>query len=322
MIWPIIRAFLLLLIIDTTTRCQTTFSTPDIKVIHCIKDDGDFTDECTTDLDATLRGQLDPQIVESLAEITAACIALDFSANVDPPTSFSSDVDWDNWRNTDEYRGYTHVPSFTVVCEGDTLTSFASPSDPQYVDTNNPTSNPNVVPSADQNRNPYGYTKVPVFAPNIYPPQILKNTYDVGDIYTPPYNGIQWSSNSSCLEVFDSRASRIANSERVLQFTSVLPGTDAPFVFRQVQTEICCASGCTSVQVRVSRSTFPTSALYIDGVQTSQIYQTGLGAFIASAGSVSAQANLSPVGNGVFAPEGDPHTWSSCAPIATNPPKL
>jgi hypothetical protein len=264
----------------TPQGCVGQCNVLDIKVIHWIKDDGDFTDKCTTDLDATLRGQLNPQIVESLAQLTAACIALDFSANVDPPTSFSSDTDWDNWRNTDEYRGYTHVPSFTVVCEGDTLTSFASPSDPQYVDTNNPTSNPNQVPSADQNRNPYGYTKVPVFAPSIIPPQLLKNTYDVGDIYTPPYNGIQWSSNSSCVEVLDSRASRIANSDRVEQYTTVLPGTDAPFIFRQVQTEICCSSTCTSVQVRVSRSTFLTSALYIDGVQTSQIYQTGLGAFI------------------------------------------
>jgi hypothetical protein len=45
------------------------------------------------------------------------------------------------------------------------------------------------------------------------------------------------------------------------------------------------------------------------------------GAFIASTGSMSSQANLSPIGHGVLAPEGDAHTWSSCAPVATNPPK-
>ena len=91
MIWLIIPTFFfLLLTIHTITRCQTNLLMPDIEVIQWIKDDGDFTDKCTTDLDATLWGQLNPQIVESPVQITAACIALDFSANVDPPASFSS----------------------------------------------------------------------------------------------------------------------------------------------------------------------------------------------------------------------------------------
>ena len=312
MIWQTVLAFILPIITIYRTRCQSvTYLTPDIKVIQWIKDDGNFTDECTNSLEATLRGQLNPGIVESPAEITAACIALDFSANVDPPNSFSSGTDWDNWRNTKEYRGYTHVPAFTVTCDGNTLMSFTPPSDPQFVDAGNPTSDPNDVPSADQNRNPYGYTKVP---------QGLSNAYDLGDTYSPPYNGIQWSSDSSCVHVFDSRAARIANGDRQLQYT-VLPHTDAPFIFRQVQLEICCSSGCNAEQVRVSRSTVPTSALYINGNQVSQIYQTELGEFIASGGYVDTQTDLSPIGDGVFAPEGDAHTWSSCAPASTNPPK-
>ena len=310
MFWLTVRAVILLIIaIGRTIRCQTvTYSTPDIKVIQWIKDDGDFTTECTSSLGATLQGQLNSKIVESSAAITVACIGLDSSSNVDPPSSFASDTDWDNWRNTKEYRGYTHVPSFTVTCNGDTLTSFTPPSDPQFVDTHNPTSDPNGVPSADQNRNPYGYTKVPLAG------------FDLADIYSPPYNGIQWSSDSSCVHVFDSRACRIANGDRQSQYT-ILPHTDAPFIFRQVQLEICCSSGCNAVQVRVSRSTFPTSALYINGDQVSQIYQTQLGEFIASAGYVDTQNDLSPVGDGVFAPEGEAHSWSSCAPAPTNPPK-
>ena len=197
-----------------------------------------------------------------------------------------------------------------MTCDGDTLTSFTNPVDPQYLNDDNTTTDPNEVPSADQNRSPYGYTKVPHLV--IGMPDMLTYTYDLADTYQPPYNGIQWSNDDQCVEVLDSRSSRIAASERTAQFESILPHTDAPFPFFQVQLQVCC-SGCGTVQVRVSRTAFPTTTLYVNDLNVSEIYQADLGTFIASAGYVDSVNDLSPPGNGVFAPEGEALTWNGCA---------
>jgi len=303
---------IIFLLSATMVMSQETFNTPDIKVAQYIKDDLSFYSECSSSLMATLQGQADPRFVESDQSIDTACLALLASANRDPPGSFPPGIPgsilWDEWRNSREYRGYTHVPTFQLTCNNLQLTSFALPMDPQYVDDQNPTSKPNDIPTVDQGRSPYGYTKIPV-----------EGLYDPADVYAVPYNGLSWSSNDSCLEVLDRRASRIAISERDSQFNSILPNTDAPFVFREVQLQFCCTQSCLGTIVRIARSTFPTTHLYIDDNTAGEAPQGQLGQFIASAGYIASFGDLSTPGNGVLAPEGDALTWNGCVTVAPTP---
>ena len=73
--WP---SFLLILTLTVEIAIsQSTYSTPDIKVIQYIKDDGYFVGECYNDLEGTLKGQIDTRLVESDDVLLAACTALD-----------------------------------------------------------------------------------------------------------------------------------------------------------------------------------------------------------------------------------------------------
>lgn len=291
----ILSLIVLFTIIGCIAQNNKCFTTPDIKVVQYIKDDGNFFNECKSSLDKTLHGQLISKLNYKGKEyfIQVACFALDLSANVNPPDSFLLETDWNNWRDTQEYRGYTHIQAFDITCANGHLTSY-NPRDPDYLDNNNPTSNPNIV--LNMNNDPYGYTKG-------------LGSFDSGDTYEKPFNGIKWNPNvdNTCLEVIDRRASRISNLDRLIQFSIILPHTDAPFVFRSVKSTFCCSG---SVSITVDHSTFPTIRLYTDGNLVKEVYQSDLGNFIASAGYISSIADLSLPGQGVIAPTSDePILW-------------
>ncbi|CAG8737600.1 460_t:CDS:2 [Gigaspora margarita] len=201
-----------------------------------------------------------------------ACALLRLTANDDPPISFSnmnSNGDFDKWARKKEYRGYIHIPTFNFSCNSNgQLVSF-DPHDYDYADQHNPTQNPNQV--NDTERNPYGYTKVL---------KILA-IYNQPDIYIQsPFNGIQWS--------------QINNNTSLAH--------DAPFIYARINMTVCCNR---QISVVVSRSVFPETWLYINGLRVQVQAQADLGIVIVSGGKT-----LHDVGFGEMAPSGPGLTWT------------
>ncbi|CAG8852880.1 36171_t:CDS:1, partial [Gigaspora margarita] len=99
------------------------------------------------------------------------------------------------------------------------------------------------------------------------------------DVYTqdPTFNGIRWTeiNDNTCLAIKDVRSSRLAHMERKSQY--VLTGYDAPFIFTKVDMTVCCNR---QVSVKVHRTVFPQTRLYINGVWEQVQAQTELGKFI------------------------------------------
>ncbi|RIB04729.1 hypothetical protein C2G38_2221527 [Gigaspora rosea] len=195
-----------------------------------------------------------------------------------------------------EYREYVHIPKFNVSCGANGQLVSYNPSDPDYIDQSNPTNNPEEVINVE--RNPYGYTK-----------NYITYTEEGGFFFSPsniyieyPLNGIWWNRNSknTCLNVFDSRHSRLARSERKLQYS--LSGYDAPFIYAKVHMEVCCSR---QVSVTVSRTIFPQTLLYINGKKVGEQAQIKLGNFILSGGQ-----KYSKDGHGNLAPRGQDLTWN------------
>ncbi|CAG8598074.1 16200_t:CDS:2, partial [Racocetra fulgida] len=234
-----------------------------VLTISYIKKDPEFSEYCVQQLQQVGIGKWTSKSI---------CGLLNLSANVDPPSNFSDMSntwgDFQIWTNNKEYRGYIHIPSFSVSCDTGGHIISANPKDPDYSDQHNPTRNPDKVVNAIGN--PYGFTKA-------WP------LYQVGDIYIqdPTFNGIRWTkiNDNTCLTIKDVRSSRLAHDERVVQYK--LTGYDAPFIFAKVDMTVCCNR---QVSVKVHRTVFPQTRLYINGVWKSVQAQTELGKFIKSGG--------------------------------------
>ncbi|CAG8730575.1 11930_t:CDS:2, partial [Racocetra fulgida] len=253
-----------------------TFQTPDVLTISYIKNDPNFYKYCKQQL-KNLVGIRD----EGISNVS--CQALGYSANDDPPRSFSNTKDnggdFDKWARSKEYRGYIHIPSYIS----------SDPKDPDYSDQHNPTQNPEKVVNTE--RNPYGYTKE--YAPYIY------LDYSSADIYTndSTFNGIRWSKikDNTCLSIFDARASRLSTTARYTQY--FLLKYDAPFIYAKVYMTVCCNR---QVSVTVHRTVFPQTSLYINGKKVSEQAQTELGKFILSGGKPAKDFKIAEDGNWII----------------------
>ncbi|CAG8560684.1 41770_t:CDS:2, partial [Gigaspora margarita] len=288
---------------------ESTFQTPDVITISYIKTG--LTD-CEQQIKSVPGVPCDFIVCTNIKE---ACTALEWSANIDPPDAFLEGY-FDRWAITKEYRTYIHIPSFTVSCDASGHLLNFNPHDPDYHDQNNPTQNPEQV--ADNQRNPYGYTKVPnVILPFL---QTCSAGYEPADIYVgdPLFNGISWSQNSdnTCLNVRDNRSSRLSSCARNAQ--QGLIKMDAPFIYTKIDMTVCCNHQIT---VDVSRSVFPTTRLYINGNMIREELQKDLGNFISFGGQASDSSKLSKDGYGNFGPPGNgiTLTFSSSSP---QPPPL
>ena len=279
-----ILSLILTAAIGVTMSCEAkagnrTIVTPDVAVIQWIENDGQFLQECGK--------QLQPHF----GTWGPICAALAQSSNNYPPDHFAGPGyrDWNNWTASKEYRGYIHLPSMTVVCDGNNEVVSANPRDLDYADENNPTSRPDVI--KDSNRSPYGYTKIPM-------------SYALGDVYLDKqYNGLSWSYSPEhrigrpreTIHLNDQRAARLADVERHAQW--LLTHYDAPFIYDSTDVSFSCVTGDT--EVIVNASTFPSTRLYINGrkVKDGYIKQDRLYEFIVAGGP-----NLANPGHGVLAP--------------------
>ncbi|CAG8765441.1 52_t:CDS:2, partial [Cetraspora pellucida] len=252
------------------------FQTPDVLTVSYIKDQPNFSMYCDKQL---------KDIGISLVSRTTACKVLKDSANNDPPTSFSNmnsiGGDFDKWARSKEYRGYIHIPSFNVKCDASGNLVTANPRDPDYRNKENPTKSPDQVDDAE--RNPYGYTKIPWYARSKCP-----NEYEPADVYTE-----------------DLTTSRLSNCSRYAQ--QELTGTDAPFIFTNINMKVCCNR---QVSITIDRSVFPQTRLYIDGKMVGEQEQTDLGQFISSGGRQPDPSKLSKVGHGKIARSGKSLTYN------------
>ncbi|CAG8705691.1 11656_t:CDS:1 [Gigaspora margarita] len=213
--------------------------------------------------------------------------------------------DFDKWTRSKEYRGYIHIPSFNVKCDASGNLVTANPRDPDYRNKENPTKSPDQVDDAE--RNPYGYTKIPLYA------RIkCTNEYEPADVYTEDLTFIGFQSKpksfnnrDTCLNILDFRTSRLSNCSRYAQ--QELTGTDAPFIFTNVNMKVCCNR---QVSITIDRSVFPQTRLYIDGKMVGEQEQTDLGQFILSGGRQPDPSKLSKVGHGKIARSGKSLTYN------------
>jgi len=122
--------------------------------------------------------------------------------------------------------------------------------------------------------------------------------------------------------VRDQRASRIADSERDLQWH--LLKLDAPFVFTVVSESVACPQGSANparTDVYVSRTEFPTARLYINNMlvssQPQRVGQGQLADFIVHGGTT-----YHATGHGLLAPRGDGLSWIQSGATTMVVPRL
>ncbi len=197
----------------------------------------------------------------------AALLALRSSANPTPPHSLCES--WPQWTASKEYRGYAHIPSWTLVCDAQGVTGI-SPVDAKFS---------------------YGYTRgtegIWFSDADVY----------VGDPGGAPvdFNGFvgKTSDDGQCHTLRSQRASRIANADRAVVYQTM--GFDQPYVWHELEVEACCDG---SVTVRGEHSQFPDARLYIDHTLVATDPGEDLGEFMQMAGP-----EWSPEGYGVLAPD-------------------
>lgn len=207
------------------------------------------------------------------SKATSVCLALQSTSNNEPPTSFSNNQSWQNFKNTMEYRGYIYIPSIKISCSNGRITNYTTPRD-EYS---------------------YGYTKRP-------------GGYDLGDYYKPRSHeySIGTSRQNNYLVIRDWVASRVANSPPLFErFSSyILTSFDAPFIYTDVEEDVYCNG---NIAVKVGRPIFPTTRLYINSKFQSEGVQQddGISDLLKSGGDYHTDNN-----EGNLAPGGVSLSWS------------
>lgn len=258
-------------LLSFATPAQAAFlkiTTPDIKVVNYINDFDIF--ECAINLVDT---------VSTAGSLL--CPLLNATKNPQPSASFTEES-WEKFIDDKEYRGYIHVPSFSVFSDGENIISYTRPANKE-----------NKLFS-------YGYT--PSAIPGV------DRTYSDAEVYNQtPYNGREFSPTGNVsLNVTDRRASRVSTLERLGQYFS--SGYDAPFVYAELE-ELIPANG-SSIGITVNRSEFPTTRLYINNnLMDEEAQVADLSDFFVSGGRIpnlDGQGNFAPIGsdiNVLYSPE-------------------
>ncbi len=251
------------------------FSTPDVKVVQYIHHLS--AAQCARDLVN--------QIGFGKPQALLACGFLSATANPTPPPRFQDNQSWSSFVNSDEYRGYVHVPPVAITCEAGSVTAIDNMS-------------VNVGTNAISLPTDYslGYTPGRGLAPGL-------PAYSAAEPFVSDANGstvaalfdnaqpfVTVRSNGSVLISYLS-ASRIATVERYL--AAPLLGYDAPYIWTVTQIRADCAG---NQNVSVANSEFPTTNLYVNGVLKSWYSQTNLPQFITEGGKT-----LNPPGVGFLA---------------------
>ncbi|OKH44463.1 hypothetical protein NIES2101_28260 [Calothrix sp. HK-06] len=239
------------------------FRTPDIKIVQYIEDFSVLS--CTQELSKTI---LDP------INAAIACAALNASANHKPADSFS-DSSWNVFKNSKDYRGFSHIPSVEVNCNNGLIVSYA-------------------IPTIEFS---YGYTNIAIFG------------YEASEPYTASeFNGFNVTTNSQndALVVQEQRAARLSRTARIGQAT--ITAYDVPFIYIKLNGNFK-FDGSSSV-INIDSATFPTIRVYINNELRVSRPQANLANFIKSGGKVKnfglGAFDLSAPGEGNWAPAGEP----------------
>ncbi|HAX80792.1 MAG TPA: hypothetical protein DCY88_34380 [Cyanobacteria bacterium UBA11372] len=251
---------------NTATMLTGRYRTPDIKVVQYLAPID--VARCNADLIAASIGTPDSAAI--------VCTNINAIANpLSPPDSFT-DSSWEEFKTSQEYRGYIHISSFEYQLENGKIVNFTQP-------------------TSEFN---YGYTRLPLPSGLVFEE-------------AEPYTGSAFNNLSSTLNdtadtliVTEQRAQRIATARRIPGIN--LTGYDAPFVFLRLNQTIK-ADG-SPIKIDIERSIFPSVRVYLNNQLQAQQLQTNLAEFIISGGLApqSSPGNFIPlpVGVGNFGPSG------------------
>lgn len=263
----------------------TTVTVPDYKVVQYIQDfrtSPETLEKCGPDLMGTLG--------IALGDAFNLCNVIQDSHNPDPPATVVGAA-WTNFINSDEYRGFIHLPATTVGCTNGTMTSYA-------------------VHPGEFEWSP-GYTPSPI----IRKPYFAADHYDGPSLLSSPW-GSQYDASAptitksgNALFVSYLADSRVAGPGRLGAL--LVTGYDAPFIWTHIVEEVTCRGYSTLIYT----SAFPAVVMYANGQEFQHVNQDPrLGQFILSGGPGGiAGINPGPIhkqGEGYFYPgcnvTGDP----------------
>ena len=181
-----------------------------------------------------------PSFVRTGAGLT--CEALRASANPIPPSSLDRAA-FESLIASKEYRGYIHIPAYTVRCIGGKADSIAPAS------------------ADDQFSWSEGYTKLHV-------PGTSGNSFKIGERYLAdsrvnrPEVDLVRTADGASFDVSFASASRVATDERIAG--AGLTGYDSPFIWMTFHERISCGG---SPVASVAYNDIPTTKIYVNGRQ-------------------------------------------------------
>ncbi len=278
---------------------------PKFKMVNHIRDfavggsgaGGAFDDYFLTEPVLTTFGNLSlnnpAQAAVYAANAKAHLDGLQKSSNAEPPWHFKGNgneyirgvwrpgIPWNDFRNTEEYRGFINMDQFTLVCDSTGNLVNRNPA---------PTGLISDYTDAKLNRS-HGFTKIPGTFGLAFisgEPMTAPIASPVNEAWidrtTPGDECIVWKA-----QIY----ARIGNPARAAVWA--LLGFDAPFVFLKARYKLCCSG---NYEIKMSASHFPTTSVYLNDLFQFEHPQTKLGRFIVSGGGV-----LNAAGTGNLADE-------------------
>jgi hypothetical protein len=196
-----------------------------------------------------------------IAAASVMCAFLDNSANP-YPSSYLAGSSLTRFIASRQYRGYIHMPAYSVSCIGGSISSISPV--------------PGNIPFSWSG----GYTRVQTgVGHDILAPSEL---YGEGSEFNSDAPRITFTSNGSSAQVDFGEASRIAWSERVGNYALTL--LDAPFIWAQVDEQISCDG---TFGLEVATDVVPSTDIYINGhEQTHDKQSSDLARFLEEGGDV------------------------------------
>ena len=249
-----------------TTTVTGRYITPDIKVVQYLAPID--VARCNAELIAASIGTPDNAAI--------ICNNINAIANpLSPPDSFT-DSSWEEFKTSQEYRGYVRIPSFEFQVENGKIVNFTQP-------------------TSEFN---YGYTRLPLPSGLVFEeaePYTAESIHNLSSTL---------NDTADTLIVTQQLAQRIATARRIPGIS--LTGYDAPFVFLRLNQTIK-ADG-SPITIDIERSIFPSVKVYLNNQLQAQQLQTNLAEFIISGGLApqSSPGNFIPLPPGVgnFGPSG------------------
>jgi len=243
------------------------FTSPDVKVIRYIRD---FNEQPAVSGEQCAN-ELANELSTSVEQALAACLLLEESHNPDPPDTFT-DQSWQTYKDSNEYRGYVHVPPVNVTCDGSKITTV------------------NGANAVDVSTNPSGAEQqLAGFeeSPGYTPQRPMGDGYDAADVPDSDNSLGIVNGDTVRMRLFNQQnllvsyvlASRISEVGRV--GAGALLGLDAPYIWTVIQERIT----CRSANVAVVETEFPTGRYYINDKFATETFQSHLGDFIRSGGT-------------------------------------